>query len=527
MEKATQCRGVTESGERCRLKTKDPSGLCHKHKKNSGKSKPAKQAGKRSGEKSSEELTDKRSLYPKTGDLGKGTYGQVYITRDSSGIKRAVKKFLKDTPDRVRGVEGIRELDVLLRLKHPYIISPVDFYFPTKRPLEVVLPLGKDFSSEEVLALLQDERKAATFCFQISSALLFLHKNNLYHCDIKPGNILLVPSETGREKIGGVAKLADFGIVKYITSNHSKTLCNSPKYDPPEPKKVREVPHSEMWALGCFFFYCLSKGKNFYDSLASKTAFSLVPPEWRPLLRQMLDPDPATRISTVEEVLLFPRFAFFGLRRPTQGMILESVVPYGKEASSLLAKAQLPSNFLRQAMAYLEYISFEYETFLSVHCLALDLIFRGALLWPEIGEGKRDSLPLVMSSYIMAQEIYEESWDFRDLEKIFPSGKGKTSARAAATEGRLLVRRFLRALEGRVGGTTIFTASPSLPVILRCLVRIRAKPEDYLALGPIKLALAAAESGAEAKQRAEKKTWPKDVLYERVVNALRAAEKKK
>ena len=57
-----------------------------------------------------------------------------------------------------------------------------------------------------------------------------MHKRNVVHRDLKPGNLLL--SQSGPD---AVLKIADFGFVRFLaTQSLAATLCGSPLYMAPE-----------------------------------------------------------------------------------------------------------------------------------------------------------------------------------------------------------------------------------------------------------------------------------------------------
>jgi serine/threonine protein kinase len=71
--------------------------------------------------------TSSRALYKFGRTLGAGTYGIVREAETTDGKKVAVKIILKKN---VRGNEGMvyDELEMLQKLKHPHIVSFVDWF---------------------------------------------------------------------------------------------------------------------------------------------------------------------------------------------------------------------------------------------------------------------------------------------------------------------------------------------------------------------------------------------------------------
>lgn len=97
--------------------------------------------------------------------------------------------------------------------------------------------------------------------FQIVCGLYILHKNNLVHHDIKPGNILI--SSTGKVKIG------DFGSVDKSSFPGNGTIF----YESPDGLiKKNSTEKDDMWAVGVILVELITKKypffnyKNFYQN---------------------------------------------------------------------------------------------------------------------------------------------------------------------------------------------------------------------------------------------------------------------
>jgi serine/threonine protein kinase len=104
----------------------------------------------------------------------------------------------------------------------------------------------------------------------MAEGLRYIHSNNLVHRDIKPDNILISASTTDV-----VLKISDFGLCKetsiqgsYSQSGVKGTLhYMSPEMlelmgRPDELQRTRGKKSSDVFAMGCVFYYFLTRGQH-------------------------------------------------------------------------------------------------------------------------------------------------------------------------------------------------------------------------------------------------------------------------
>ncbi|KAH6890488.1 hypothetical protein B0T10DRAFT_320771 [Thelonectria olida] len=114
------------------------------------------------------------------------------------------------------------------------------------------------------------------FLKQLASALEFLRSKNYVHRDVKPQNLLLLPSQSFRDvrgrpimqasqdsliPVSGLAslpmlKLADFGFARVLPSTSlADTLCGSPLYMAPEILRYeRYDAKADLWSVGTVLY---------------------------------------------------------------------------------------------------------------------------------------------------------------------------------------------------------------------------------------------------------------------------------
>ena len=179
--------------------------------------------------------------------LGKpGAFGVVYKVIDTLGdVSRALKIVLRD---RVSTVDRLKkEYRTLLRIAdHPNVVKVIDADFiPGNGPPFIVFEYidGIDIG-EMIEGNLFAPEDALDMARQVVSGLVHLHESGVFHCDIKPRNLLW--TERG-------AKIIDFNVAVFGASGERGG--GSRRYLPPDldPEMVPspgDLADRDLFALG-------------------------------------------------------------------------------------------------------------------------------------------------------------------------------------------------------------------------------------------------------------------------------------
>jgi len=281
------------------------------------------------------------SKYTFVQKLASGGYGSVSKV-EKNGKFYADKEYIHDI--------DLNELDLLRRLNHPNIISCKDF-FKLEDKYHVILELA-DGPLYQVNFSAIDKDTKLLWCYQLASAIHFIHSQGYTHCDLKPQNILVKD---------GDLKVADLGLTFPIESESAcgTSLWNSfeiiyPKFSKDDPEVVSffkrmKIPpinrmSSDIFGLGLLFAFILTgKGllSQYYQQFQSSPLklelsymeyISKYPSNiedlgldenWTDLLVEMCDPMNTTRIKTISEILNYPIFTSRSLNQPISGKILK------------------------------------------------------------------------------------------------------------------------------------------------------------------------------------------------------------
>ncbi len=181
--------------------------------------------------------------------LGSGTYGKVFISKDSGNNEYAVKEFIGLKTQEGVGNGALSEISYMHLLHHKNIVSPKEYIFHDDK-LFLILELldttlynyirtHKDLTITEIKYIMKE----------LLEGLAYLHKNNILHRDIKTENVLIT---NDLKKI----KLSDFGLSKMLLDYKLNSHVCTPNYRPPEIFFMKDLYYGkalDMWSIGCVF----------------------------------------------------------------------------------------------------------------------------------------------------------------------------------------------------------------------------------------------------------------------------------
>lgn len=291
-------------------------------------------------------------------EIGKGSFAQVYMGKHKvSGAAVAVKSVELARLNKKLKENLYGEIKILKTLRHPHIVALHDCVesathinlmmeycelgdlslFIKKREKLSTNPATHDMARKypNVPNSGLNEVVIRHFLQQLSSALKFLREGNFVHRDVKPQNLLLLPSPEFREvnkmvrpiltasqdslvPVAGLAslpmlKLADFGFARVLPSTSlAETLCGSPLYMAPEILRYeRYDAKADLWSVGTVLFEMIVgrppfRASNHVELLRKIEAAedvikfpreTVITSEMKALTRALLKRNPVERIS--------------------------------------------------------------------------------------------------------------------------------------------------------------------------------------------------------------------------------------
>ncbi len=250
--------------------------------------------------------TEIKNQYDFIRQIGEGGMGKVYEAYDKSLKRKVAIKRVR--PELVRSdyvrEQFLSEARMVALLRHPYI---VEIY--TVIESESALYLVFEYVDGQTLETRLDIDGRLPFSqvkeiFKyICDGLAYAHAQDIIHCDLKPGNIMILEDNK--------AKVMDFGVAKKIDNQTgARTVAGTPAYMAPEQQRGFMRKQSDVYSLALCVYEALVgqvpwtvKGFNIANKQivpASKLAPN-VPPEVDSVLADALKEDPKERIQSVAE----------------------------------------------------------------------------------------------------------------------------------------------------------------------------------------------------------------------------------
>lgn len=209
--------------------------------------------------------------------LGVGGFGIVYQAYDPALRRRIALKVprLQSLSSENLIARFNREARAAGSLDHPNIVpvyeandaGPVHFIATAYCPGPNLAEWQRSLSTPVTL------RVAAALIGKIASAVHYSHTRGVLHCDLKPGNVLLMPEDntppdTMQRELPFVPRLTDFGLATLLQDDQEQSqtkvetmILGTPVYMAPEQTEKSSVPvgpATDVYALGIMFYELLT-----------------------------------------------------------------------------------------------------------------------------------------------------------------------------------------------------------------------------------------------------------------------------
>uniref|UniRef100_A0A8C5DAR9 non-specific serine/threonine protein kinase n=1 Tax=Gouania willdenowi TaxID=441366 RepID=A0A8C5DAR9_GOUWI len=264
---------------------------------------------------SSEEFTIR---YKEEELLGEGGYSQVYAgERRSTSTPVAIKHIRKKNVQFVKvNCQGNVYDEILEVFENPAVIGLMDtFHLETEVIIVMERPpdtVDGQIYLLEVQYIPEDQIKV--IFKQIINAALLMHKNGVFHRDLKLTNIL-VKRNKGTPEI----RVIDFGCGNFVENEPFSEFNGTPEFAPPEVyrEETYMAEAKTVWQIGAMLYMTCTRD-SFETSVYMKEGNEVlenVSMECNDFLNQCLALDPNQR-PTLEDLLLHPWLELTGPHEP-------------------------------------------------------------------------------------------------------------------------------------------------------------------------------------------------------------------
>ena len=196
--------------------------------------------------------------------IGRGSYGEVWSAIDQKTGKRVAIKFYaqRSSVDVKQLAQEVEKLVVLAADRH--VVQLLDVGWDASPPYYVMDYIESGSLEDRIKSGEPIEVDRAVEVFkEVATGLMHLHGKGVFHCDLKPGNVLL--------DTDGKPRLADFGQSRLKTDNTS--ALGTLFYMAPEQADLKAAPDAkwDVYGLGALLYTMLTGKPPYYsDQLKQK-----------------------------------------------------------------------------------------------------------------------------------------------------------------------------------------------------------------------------------------------------------------
>ncbi|MBN2359982.1 MAG: serine/threonine protein kinase [Deltaproteobacteria bacterium] len=242
--------------------------------------------------------------------LGEGGMGAVYAARQAPlGRTVALKVLLKQlTEDPIAVKRFEKEALAISRLAHPNTVTIFDFGTTEQGLMYIAMEFleGRSLRQAIEVEAPMEPRRAVRILAQIARALSEAHNRGVIHRDLKPDNIMLVPTAGEPDFV----KVLDFGVAKLRapqgvdvkTLTQGDVIFGTPRYMSPEQVNgVMNDSRSDLYAVGAIAYEMLGGCALFDGDSAMKILMAHLQQKPRPFAQL---PRPVTVPGALEKLVM-------------------------------------------------------------------------------------------------------------------------------------------------------------------------------------------------------------------------------
>ena len=198
--------------------------------------------------------------YEKLKKLGQGSFGEVWLVRDTEELDGPREYVCKIPFLRAANAKFRLEADICRRLSpHPGVVKQV----ATLEEEDKVILIQEYLAGQTLEDMLSGELPrplVERLILQLIEVVAHAHQHRVMHRDIKPGNIMVLPD--------GALKLMGFGAAKVLKEKDiSSTMVGSRPFMAPEQIMGKSEIRSDIWAIGVIMYMLYTEELPFYSEV--------------------------------------------------------------------------------------------------------------------------------------------------------------------------------------------------------------------------------------------------------------------
>lgn len=216
-------------------------------------------------------------------ELGRGGMGVVYKAHEPAlnrivALKMVLAGAFSDEAD----LQRFRtEASAAARLHHPHIVKVLRVGVHEEQHYFAMEFIEGPTLADRIKDGPLPGRMAARYLITIARAIQHAHEQGILHRDLKPGNILLDPTDQPH--------VADFGLAKHLSTDSCQTktgaLLGTPSYMSPEQAAGNKAltPATDVYGLGALLYELITarppfRGETSFDTIMQVLENEPVPP---------------------------------------------------------------------------------------------------------------------------------------------------------------------------------------------------------------------------------------------------------
>ena len=256
--------------------------------------------------KKNRQAKEKIGSYEVIEKIGEGGMATVYkghqVSLDRPVAIKVLSEKLTDNHDVLE--RFTRESLIIARLNHPNIIHVIDRGItPKGRPYFVMEHVEGTNLAQAITEGELGTNGKLDLIIQVCKALSYAHNNGVIHRDIKPSNVLIDANMN--------ALVLDFGIAKFLKGEKKNGLhtradvvMGTFEYMSPEQQNSSDsvTSASDLYSLGVLMYELFTGVKPLGHFRPPSEIDATIPNALEEVILRCLEPDPADRFSSADEI---------------------------------------------------------------------------------------------------------------------------------------------------------------------------------------------------------------------------------